>query len=244
MEDIDGEQDVVEFWLIEEFMKDIDKSFASGSLKMARDGKTLTFRPWRNLRLIPKAKARRWTGEEDVEKKMAFLRSVHSKPSRTYDIEGNPVHAIYAQYFSGYNGYIGGDVLLEMLGLPTMGADKIDIISNHTDGTGWISRKLRVFGHPPRDYVILEKKNLRYVMFLDAVERCFQHPCVHKELYRILYRGARRWHLEQGLIRKYARSFYGEDVLENVERIFTIGKTRDHTPPWAERKASAGGDHP
>jgi len=157
MEDIDGEQDVVEFWLIEEFMKDIDKSFASGSLKMARDGKTLTFRPWRNLRLIPKAKARRWTGEEDVEKKMAFLRSVHSKPSRTYDIEGNPVHAIYDQYFAGYNGYIGGDVLLEM---------------------------------------------------------------------------------------QYARRFYGEDVLENVERIFTIGKTRDHTPPWAERKTSAGGDHP
>lgn len=73
MEEIDGKHDDVESWLIEEFMKDIDKSFASGSLKMARDGKTLTFRPWRNLRLIPKAKARRWTGEEDVEKKSSVL---------------------------------------------------------------------------------------------------------------------------------------------------------------------------
>jgi len=244
MEDIDGEQDVVEFWLIEEFMKDIDKSFASGSLKIARDGKTLTFRPWRNLRLIPKAKARRWTGEEDMEKKAAFFRKVHSEPDRAYDIEGNPAPAIYDQYIAGYNGCFGGDVLLEMLGLPTMGVDKIDIISNHVEWPGWISRKLRVFGHHPRDYVVLEKKNLRYVMFLDAVELCFQHPRVHKELYRILYRGARRWHLEQGLIRKYARSFYGEDVLENVERIFTIGKTRDHTPPWARRKTSAGGNRP
>ena len=244
MEDIDGEQDVVEFWLIEEFMKDIDKSFASGSLKIARDGKTLTFRPWRNLRLIPKAKARRWTGEEDMEKKVAFFRKAHSELARMYDIEENPILAIYDQYLAGCNGYFGGDVLLEMLGLPTMGADKIDIISNHVERTGWISQKLRVFGHPPRDYVVLEKKNLRYVMFLDAVELCFQQLRVYKELYRILYRGAHRWHLERGLIRKYARSFYGEDVRENVERIFTIGKTRDHTPPWARRKTSAGGNRP
>ena len=34
----------------------------------------------------------------------------------------------------------------------------------------------------------------------------------------------------------YAEQFYDEDVMANVERIFTIGKTRDHTPPWAKHK--------
>ena len=118
-----------------------------------------------------------------------------------------------------------------------MGSTKLEIISNHVDLTGWISRNLGVFGHPPKVCVDLQKKNLRYMMFLDAVELYFWQPCDDPVPYRILYRGASRWHLMPGLVRKYAKRFYDEDVMANVERIFTIGKTRDHIPPWARRKA-------
>jgi len=165
------------------------------------------------------------------------MRKVHSEPERTYDIEGNPAQAIYDKYFAGYNGYFSGDMLLRMLGLPAMGSNKIEIVSNNVDWTGWISRKLGVFGHPPKVCVDLQKKNLRYMMFLDAVELYFwQGHDDDPAPYRILYRGVRRWHLEPRLVRKYAEQFYDEDVMANVERIFTIGKTRDHTPPWAKHE--------
>ena len=237
MEDIEGQENSFDEDMIDWFVAKIREYVASGSLKTARDGKTTTFRPWRNLRLIPKAKARRWTGEKDASKKMEFFRKVHSEPEREYDMDGDPVRAIYDKYFAGCNGYFSGDILLRMAGLPAMGSTKIEIVSNHADWTGWISRRLRVFGHPPKVGVVLEKKNLRYMMFLDAVELYFWQPHDNPAPYRILYRSARRWHLEPRLVRKYAEEFYDEDVMEYVERIFTIGKTRDHTPPWKMSKA-------
>ncbi|WP_294160166.1 hypothetical protein [uncultured Selenomonas sp.] len=215
----------------------IQKAVASGSIKTARDGKTVTSRPWRELRLIPKAKAKHWVEKAGESQMAAFREQVRREPERTYDIEGDPVHAIYEKYLAGCNGYFGGDVLLRMLGLPAMGSTKLEIISNHVDLTGWISRDLGVFGHPPKVCVDLQKKNLRYMMFLDAVKLYFWQPCDDPAPYRILYRDARRWHLVPRLVRKYAKRFYDEEVMADVERIFTIGKTRDHTPPWARRKA-------
>ena len=237
MEDIEKRDEDMTIDYFAEMAMEIQKLFASGSIKTARDGKTITYRPWRELRLIPKAKARHWTREEEGDPRLPFMRKVQLETERAYAIEGDPVHAIYDKYLAGYNGYFGGDVLLHMLGLPIMGSNKIEIISNHVDLTGWISRKLGLFGHPPKVCVVLQKKNLRYMMFLDAVELYFWQPCDNLAPYRILYRGARRWHLEPGLIWKYAERFYDEEVLESVERIFTIGRTRDHTPPWTRHKA-------
>ena len=204
MEKQDGDEKIDYF---AELAMAIQKAVASGSIKTARDGKTVTSRPWRDLRLIPKAKAKHWVDKAGESQRSEFRGQVRAEPERTYDIEGDPVHAIYGKYLAGYNGYFGGNVLLRMLGLPTMGSTKLEIISNHVDLTGWISRKLRVFGHPPKVCVDLQKKNLRYMMFLDAVELYFWQPCDDPEPCRILYRGARRWHLVPGLVRRYAEQF-------------------------------------
>ena len=93
MEDVEKQDGNAKIDYFARMATEIQKAFESGSIKTARDGKTLTYRPWRKLRLIPKAKARHWSGEEDVDKKLAFMRKAHSEPERTYDWEGNPAQA-------------------------------------------------------------------------------------------------------------------------------------------------------